>query len=91
MELKIIIQTAISWLSLSVFEVISSFSYPAVKKHEKLILFVDLDTEFHILKFLFEDLLPKIIMGALNCESSILRVKFLCLKFGGTHCMYSIL
>ena len=89
MELTIIIQTAISWLSLSVFEVISSFSYQisAVKKHEKLILFVDLDAEFHILKLLFEDFLPKIIRGAGNCESLILRVKFLCLKFGGTHCM----
>ena len=85
MELTIIIQTAISWLSLSVFEVISSFSYQmsAVKKHEKLILFVDLDAEFHVLKLLFDNFLPKIIRGAGNFESLILRVKFLCLKYGG--------
>ena len=90
MELTIIIQTAISLLSLSVFEVISLFSYQisAVKKHEKLILFVDLDAEFNILKLLFEVFLPKIIRGAGNWESVILRVKFLCLKFGGTHCTY---
>ena len=90
MELTIIIQTAIS---LSVFEVISSFSYQisAVKKHEKLIfMFVDLDAEFHILKLLFEDFFPKIIRGAGNCESLILRVKLLCLKYGGTHCVYDL-
>ena len=75
MELTII-QTAISWLSLSVFGVISSFSYQisAVKKYEKLILFVVLDAKFHILKLLFEDFLPKMIRGAGNCESLILRV-----------------
>ena len=77
---------------LSVFEVISTFSYQisAVRKHEKLILFVDLDAEFHILKLLFEDFLSKIIRGAGNCESLILRVKFLCLEFGGTHGIYFI-
>ena len=75
------------WLSVSVFEVISSFSYQisTVKKQEKLILFVYLDSEFHILKLLFEDFLPKIIREAGNCESLILRVKFLCLNYGGTH------
>ena len=39
------------------------------------------------LKLLFEVFLPKIIRGAGNCESLILRVKSLCLKHGGTHCM----
>ena len=48
-------------------------------------LFIDLDAEFHVLKLLFEDFLPKTIRGAGNCESLILRAKFLCLKFGGTH------
>ena len=48
-------------------------------------MFVDLDAEFHILKVLFEDFLPKIIKGAGNCESLILRAKVVCLKFGGTH------
>ena len=80
-------QTVISWLSLSVFEVISTFSrqISTISKHEKLILFFDLDAEFHVLKLLFEDFLLKIIRGAGNCESLILRVKFLCLKRGGTH------
>ena len=48
-------------------------------------MFIDLDAEFHVPKLLFEDFLPKIIRGAANCESLILRVKFLCLKYGGTH------
>ena len=48
-------------------------------------MFIDLDAKFHVLKLLFEDFLPKIIRGAGNCESLILRAKFLCLKFGGTH------
>ena len=54
-------------------------------KHEKLIMFIDLDAEFHVLKVLFEDFLPKIIKEAGNCENLILRVKFLCLKYDGTH------
>ena len=47
----------------SVFEVISTFSYQisAVTKHGKLILFIDLDAEFHVLKLLFEEFLSKII------------------------------
>ena len=57
----------------------------AVTKHKKLILFINLDAKFHILKLLFEDFLPKIIRGAVNIESLILRAKFLCLKFDGTH------
>ena len=48
-------------------------------------MFIDLDAEFHVLKLLFEDFLPKINSGAGNCEILILRVKFLCLKYGGTH------
>ena len=48
-------------------------------------MFIDLDVEFHILKLLFEGFLPKIIQGAGNCESLILHVKFLCLKYGGIH------
>ena len=70
----------------------SIFSYliSAVTKPEKLILFIDLDAECHVLKLLFEDFLPKIIMGAGNCESLILRVKFLCLKFGGTLYIYNV-
>ena len=48
-------------------------------------MFIDLDAEFHVLKLLFEDFVPKIIRGAGNSESLILRVKFLCLKYGGTH------
>ena len=77
----------VPWLSLSAFEVISTFSHQIslVTKDEKIILFIDLDAEFHVLKLLFEDFLPKIIRGAGNCESLVLRVKFLCLKFGGTH------
>ena len=66
-----------------------TFSYliSVVTKHEKLILFIDLDAEFHVLKLLFEDYLPKIIRDAGNCESLILRVKFQCLKYGRTHGM----
>ena len=60
---------------------------PVVTKHEKLILFIDLDAEFHVLKLLFEVFLPKIIREAGNCESLILRVKSLCLKYGGIHCI----
>ena len=56
-----------------------------LKKHEKFILFIDLDAEFHVLKLLVEDFLAKIIRGTGNCESLSLRVKFLYLKFGGTH------
>ena len=65
----------------------STFSYliSVVTKHEKLILFIELHAEFHVLKLLFEDFLRKIIRGAGNCESLILRVKFLCLKYGGAH------
>ena len=44
-------------------------------KHEKLILFIDLDAEFHVLKLLFKVFLTKIIRGAGNCESLVLRVK----------------
>ena len=73
----------------SVFEAIFGIFMliSVAKKHEKLILFVDLDAEFHVLKLLFEDFLLKIIREAGNCESLILRVKFLCLKYGGTHGM----
>ena len=46
---------------------------------------IDLDAEFHVPKLLFEDFLPKLIRGAGNCESLIVRVKVLCLKYGGTH------
>ena len=53
-------------------------------------MFIDLGAEFHVLKLLFEDFLHKIIRGAGNCESLILRVKFLCLKYGGTHCIFII-
>ena len=58
----------------------STFSYliSVVTKHEKLILFNDLDAEFHVLKLLFEDFLLKIIRKAENDESLILRVKSLC-------------
>ena len=58
----------------------SAFSYliSVVTKHEKSILFTDLDAEF--LQLLFEDILPKIIRETGNCESLILRVKLLCLK-----------
>ena len=51
-------------------------------------MFIDLDAEFHVLKLAFEDFLPKIIREAGNCESLILRVKSLCLKYGGTHCIW---
>ena len=61
-----------------------SHQISVVTKYEKIILLIDLDAEFHV-KLLFEDFLPKIIRGAGNCESLILRVKFLCLKYGGTH------
>ena len=54
-------------------------------------MFNDLDTEFHVLKLLFEDFFPKIIKGAGNCENMISHVKFLCLKFGGTHCTFYFL
>ena len=64
---------------------IFSHQISVVTKHEKIILFNVLDAEFHVLKLLFDDFLPKIIRGAGNCESLILRVKFLCLKYGGTH------
>ena len=70
------------------FKLISTFSLQisAVTKHEKIILFIDLNAEFHVLKLLFEDFLPKIIREAVNCKSLILRVKFLyCLKYDGTH------
>ena len=75
------------WLSLSVFEVISTFSYQisAVTKYKKLILFIDLDAEFHVRKLSLGDFLPKIIRKAGNCECLILHVKFICPKYGGTH------
>ena len=38
------------------------------KKHEKFILFIDLDAGFHVPKLLFEEFLPKIIRGAGNYE-----------------------
>ena len=62
------------------YEKISTFSYQISggTKHVKLILFIDLDAECHVLKLLFEDFLPKIIRGAGNNESLILRVKSLC-------------
>ena len=74
----------------SASEAITTFSYQisAVTKHGNLILFIDWDAEFHVLKLLFEDFFPKIIRGAGNCESLILGVKFVCLKYGGTHGMY---
>ena len=53
-------------------------------------MLIDLDVKFHGLKLLFEDYLPKIIRGAGNCESLILRVKFLCLKYGRTHGMCAL-
>ena len=68
--------------------VISTFSHQisVVTKHQKIILFIDLDAEFRVLKLSFEDFLPKIIREARNCESLIIRVKFLCFKYGGPHC-----
>ena len=68
-------------------EIFLTFSYliSAVTKQEKLILFIDLDAEFRVLKLLFEDFLPTIIRGAGNRKSLILRVKFLCLKYGRTN------
>ena len=50
-KIRIIIQT-----QLSVFVVISTFSHQisVVTKHEKIILFIDVDAEFHVLKLLFE-------------------------------------
>ena len=54
---------------------------------KKIILFINLDAEFHVIKLLFEDFWPKIIRRAENCESLVLRVKFLCLKYGGTDCI----
>ena len=56
--------------------------------HEKLILLIDLDAEFHVLKLSFEDVLSKIIRGAGNCESLILRVKVLFLNTVG-HTVYT--
>ena len=53
-------------------------------------MFIDLDAEFHVLEHLFEDFLLKIIREAGNCESLILRVKFLCLKYGGTHGIHDV-
>ena len=66
----------VPWLLLSVFVVISTFSYQiyAVTKLEKLILFIDLDAEFNVLKLLFEDFSAKIIREAGNCERLLLRV-----------------
>ena len=45
----------------------------------------DLDAEFHVLKLLFKDFLPKISKGAGICENFIFRVKFLCVKYGERH------
>ena len=49
------------------------YTISAVTKHKKIILFTDSDAEFHVLKLLFEDFLPRIIREPGNCECLILK------------------
>ena len=54
-----------------------SYQISAATKHAKSIMFIDLDTEFYVVKLLFDDFFPKIIREAGNRESLILQVKSL--------------